>query len=82
MICKHILKITFLNKFELFFCAQLNVFKYCYISLNLTSIICLQSGPESNGNEDVLPIPQISKVGDLLSDGFMSYPEQSLSRGV
>ena len=37
-----------------------------------------QSGPESNGNEGVLYIPQISKVGALPSDCLMSYPGHSL----
>ena len=36
-----------------------------------------QSGPGSNGNEEVLHIPQISKAGALLSDGLMSYPGHS-----
>ena len=35
MICKHILSITFLNKLELFFCTQLNVFNYCYITVTI-----------------------------------------------
>ena len=33
-----------------------------------------QSVPESNGNEGVLYIPQISKAGVLPSNGLMSYP--------
>ena len=31
-----------------------------------------QSGPESNGNEEVLPIPQISKTGASQADCLMS----------
>ena len=33
-----------------------------------------QSGLGSNGNEEVLHIPQISKAVALPSDGLMSYP--------
>ena len=33
-----------------------------------------QSGPESNGNEGVLHLPQIFKAGALPSDSLMSYP--------
>ena len=36
MICKYILLITFLNEPELDFFAQLNGFKYCYVSLLMT----------------------------------------------
>ena len=34
MICKHILKITFLNEPELF-CTQIKGFKYCYITVTI-----------------------------------------------
>ena len=37
-----------------------------------------QSGPRSNGNEEVLYIPQNSQNGAFPSDGIMSYPEHSL----
>ena len=37
-----------------------------------------QSGPRSNSNERVLHIPQSSRVGALLSDGFVSNPGHSL----
>ena len=38
-----------------------------------------QSGPESNGNEEVLCIPQSpSNAGTLPSDCLVSYPVQSL----
>ena len=37
-----------------------------------------QSGPENNGNEGVLRIPQISKDGTLPLDGLISYPGHSL----
>ena len=38
-----------------------------------------QSGPESNGKEGVLHIPQNSSItGASLSDCLVSYPEQSL----
>ena len=40
-----------------------------------------QSGPRSNGNEGVLPIPQISKAGALLSDGLMLYQGHLLKGG-
>ena len=40
-----------------------------------------QSGSGSNGNEGVLFIPQISKVGALQSDGLMSYLGHSLRGG-
>ena len=40
-----------------------------------------QSGPESDGNELVLRIPQISKAGASSSDGLMSYPGHSLGEG-
>ena len=33
-----------------------------------------QSGPESNGNEEVLHIPQNSRMGASPSDGLMLYP--------
>ena len=33
---------------------------------------------ESNGNKEVLPIPQCSKTGDTSPDGLVSYPEHSL----
>ena len=33
MIYKHVLKITFSNEPELFFCTQLKDFKYCYITV-------------------------------------------------
>ena len=33
-----------------------------------------QSGPDSNGNEGVLPIPQSSRMSASLSEGFVSYP--------
>ena len=80
VICKHILKITFLNEPELFL-DTVKWFKVLqYNNYYLTSVICLhtvcsiwiidktQSGattldqtePESNGNEGVLHIPQIS----------------------
>ena len=36
MICKHILLIIFLNEYDhIFFCTQLNGFKYCYVSLTI-----------------------------------------------
>ena len=34
MFCEHILKITFLNKPELFFSTQ-TAFKYCYITITI-----------------------------------------------
>ena len=38
-----------------------------------------QNGPGSNGNEGVLPVPQISSfTGTSPADCFMSYPERSL----
>ena len=37
-----------------------------------------QSGPESNGNEGVFYIPQISKAQTLPSNGLMSYLGHSL----
>ncbi len=40
-----------------------------------------QSGSESDGNERVLHIPQISKAGASPSDCLMSYPEHSLGGG-
>ena len=42
MICKHILLISFLNEPELIFCAQLNGFKYCYITVTIQhqSFVC------------------------------------------
>ena len=33
-----------------------------------------QSKPDSDGNEGILHIPQISKAGALSSDSLMSYP--------
>ena len=39
-----------------------------------------QSGPESNGNEGVLNIPQSSMTGASLSNGLVSYPEQLVGR--
>ena len=46
----------------------------------LSGIISLdQSGPESNGNEGVLHIPQSSRTGVSPSDSFVLYPEHSLS---
>ena len=41
-----------------------------------------QSGPESNGNEGVLHIPQSFRTRALSSDGFVSYPGQSLEGGI
>ena len=41
-----------------------------------------QSGPGNNGDERVVHIPQISKVGALLSDILMSYLGHSLGRGL
>ena len=41
-----------------------------------------QSGPESNGNEGVLCIPQSSSItGTSPSDCLVSYPGHSLGRG-
>ena len=41
-----------------------------------------QSGPESNGNEEVLHIPQSPSItGTLPSDCLVSYPEHSLWGG-
>ena len=37
-----------------------------------------ESGPGSYGNEGVLHIPENSKTGTSLSDGLISYPENSL----
>ena len=37
-----------------------------------------QSGSESNSNEEVLYVSQISEVGASSSDGLMSYPGHSL----
>ena len=37
-----------------------------------------QCGPGSNGNEEVLHIPQISKAGTPPLDSLMSYPGHSL----
>ena len=86
--------VAFLNEPELFFCAQLNGFKYFYalsqfsISHLFEHIICSiwlidrtllgattpgQSGLESNGNEGVFCIPQISKAEASSSDGLMLY---------
>ena len=44
MICKHILKLTFLNNPELPLCPQLNYFKYCYITVKIyyPSFVCTQ----------------------------------------
>ena len=84
------------------FCTQLNGFKYCYITVNLTChlfahIVCFiwhidrtlshvttlgQSGHGSNGNEGVLHIPQIFKIGALPSDGLISYIQETRWRGV
>ena len=36
------------------------------------------SEPGSDGNEEVLHIPQSSKIGALPSDGLLSYPGHSL----
>ena len=36
-----------------------------------------QSGPESNGNEGILHIPQIFNAGALPSDGLISYSAHS-----
>ena len=42
-----------------------------------------QSGPGSNGNEEVLHIPQsLIITGTSLSNCLMSYPGHSLERGV
>ena len=41
-----------------------------------------QNGPESNGNEGVLHIPQNSWTGASPSDGFVLYPGHSLVRGL
>ena len=35
MICKHVLLITFFNDRELSFGTQLNLFKYCYITVTV-----------------------------------------------
>ena len=40
-----------------------------------------QSRPESNGNERVLHIPQISKAGVMPSDDLMPYPGHTLREG-
>ena len=41
-----------------------------------------QSGPECNGNEGVLSIPQSSSItGTSPSDCLVSYPGHSLGRG-
>ena len=37
-----------------------------------------KSGPNTNGNEGVLHIPQSSKSGSSPSDCFVSYPVHSL----
>ncbi len=42
-----------------------------------------QSGPESDGNEEVFHIPQSSSItGTSLSDCLLLYPEQSLGENV
>ena len=41
-----------------------------------------KSGPWSNGNEEVLHIPQISKAGNSPSDGLMSCLRHSLGGGL
>ena len=41
-----------------------------------------QSGPGSNGNKEVLHIPQSSRTGALPSDCLMSYPEHMLRGGM
>ena len=40
------------------------------------------NGPENNGNDGVLHIPQTSKTGASSSDGLMSYPRHSLGGGL
>ena len=40
-----------------------------------------QSEPVSNGNEEVLHIPQRSRTGVKLSDGLVSYPGHLLGVG-
>ena len=41
-----------------------------------------QRGSGSNGNQGVLPFPQISKAQDSPSEGLISYPRHSLEWGV
>ena len=61
-----------------------------YNNHNLTSVFSIdrtlsgatipsQSGSDSNGNEGVLYIPQISKTRALLSDDLISYPGHDLA---
>ena len=54
-----------------------------HIDRTLSGVITPGSDwPETNGNEGVLHIPEISKAGASLSDGLMSYLGYSLGRGV
>ena len=63
-------------------CVQLNSFKYRkWLNSSIWHIVGTllgtatlgQSGPWSNGNEGVLPIPQSPQTGALPSDSFLSY---------
>ena len=60
-----------------FVCTQLNVSKYCHIILISTTTLDL-SGPDLNGNEGVLHIPQSFRTGASPSDSLVLYLGHSL----
>ena len=64
---------------QAFICTQLNG----TIDRTLTSSHTPgQSGPGCNANEWILHIPQSTKNGALPSDGLVSYPEHTWSKGL
>ena len=72
MFCKYILKITFLNGLDLLFYIQLNDFKHLTHSKDIIRTTTTdQSGSDSNGNKEILHIPQSSETETLLSDWLM-----------
>ena len=50
-------------------------------TLSGATTLCL-SEPGSNGNEEVLHIPQSSRAGASPSDGLVSYPGHLLGGGL
>ena len=49
----------------------------------MSKTVSFQSGPGSNGNKDVLYIPQSSSItGTSPSDCLVSYPEHLLQGGI